>query len=121
LSQPDFSDLSDLEISLLEEVRDFWDVFSTKKAEKLPTHRSHDQVIHLLEGRTPSFGSLYPMSRDDLKALKEWLGGNGRRGHPVKLAGFVCNIPPCVAENPAERKLRITVHHNKVINHLQLP
>jgi hypothetical protein len=46
----------------LKEVINFWDVFSPKEAEKLPTHRSRDQDIRLLEGRTPPFGFLYPMS-----------------------------------------------------------
>jgi hypothetical protein len=80
LPQPELPDLPDLESSLLEELRDFWDVFSPKEAEKLPTYRLHDQDIRLLEGRTPPFGSLYPISRDKLKALKKWLEENLRKG-----------------------------------------
>ena len=80
LSQPESPDPADLESQLPEEVRDFWDVFSPKEAEKLPPHRSHDHNIRLLEGGTPPFGPLYPMSRDELKALKEWLEENLRKG-----------------------------------------
>jgi hypothetical protein len=61
-------------------VRDFQDVFSPKEAKRLPPYRSHDHDICLLEGKTPPFGPLYLMSRDELKALKEWLEENLRKG-----------------------------------------
>jgi hypothetical protein len=66
LSQPESPDLVS---QLPEEIRDFRDVFSPKEAEKLPPHQSHDHDIRLLEGGTPPFGPLYPMSRDELKAF----------------------------------------------------
>jgi hypothetical protein len=62
LSQPDHAELLNPETLLPPEIRDFWDVFSPKEAEKLPPHRSHDHDIRLLEGKTPPFRLLYPMS-----------------------------------------------------------
>lgn len=66
--------------SLPPEISDFSDVFSPKEAEKLPPHRPSDHHIHLVEGKTPPFGPLYAMSRDELTALREWLSEELRKG-----------------------------------------
>jgi len=55
-------------------------VFSPKEADKLPPHRPHDHDIKLLPGENPPFGPLYPMSRNELTVLKEWLEENLRKG-----------------------------------------
>jgi hypothetical protein len=65
---------------LPEELKDYADVFSPKEAEKLPPHRNYDHNIRLQEGKTPPFGPLYPMSRNELIALKGWLEENLRKG-----------------------------------------
>lgn len=62
------------------ELMDFADVFSPKQAEQLPPHRDYDHSIRLVEGKTPPFGPLYPMSRDELLALREWLQENLKKG-----------------------------------------
>ena len=62
------------------ELKEFADVFSPKEADKLPPHRPYDHNIRLTEGKTPPFGPLYPMSRTELTALKEWLEENLRKG-----------------------------------------
>lgn len=67
-------------VSLPEEIQDFGDVFSPKEAEKLPPHRPYDHHIELMEGKTPPFGPLYAMSRNELLALREWLEENLRKG-----------------------------------------
>ncbi|KAJ8176620.1 hypothetical protein LV164_008140 [Aspergillus fumigatus] len=56
---------------LPEEFKDYANVFSPKEAERLPPHRPYDHDIKLLEGKTPPFGPLYAMSREELKVLKE--------------------------------------------------
>jgi hypothetical protein len=56
---------------LPEELKDYADVFSLKKAEKLPPHRNYDHNIRLQKGKTPPFELLYPMFRNELIALKE--------------------------------------------------
>ena len=70
----------DLNKQLPEEFKDFKDVFSPKKAEQLPPHRPYDHDIKLQEDKIPPFGPLYPMSRDELKVLKEWLKENLQKG-----------------------------------------
>jgi hypothetical protein len=64
---------------LPEELKNYADVFSPKEAEKLPPHRNYDYNIRLQEGKTPPFGSLYPMFRNELIALKGWLEKNLRK------------------------------------------
>jgi hypothetical protein len=66
--------------TLPEELKEFSDVFSPREAEKLPPHRPYDHHIQLMEGKTPPFGPLYAMSRDELIALREWLDDNLRKG-----------------------------------------
>jgi hypothetical protein len=66
--------------TLPKELEEFADVFSPKEAEKLPPHRPYDHHIQLIEGKTPPFGPLYSMSRDELTALREWLDENLRKG-----------------------------------------
>jgi hypothetical protein len=58
-------------------------VFSPKEAEKLPPHQPYDHDIKLKDGQTPPWGPLYPMSRVQLTALKEWLEENLQKG-------FIC-------------------------------
>jgi hypothetical protein len=65
---------------LSKKLKDYADVFSPKEAEKLPPHRNYDYNIRLQKGKTPPFGPLYPMSRNELIALKEWLEENLRKG-----------------------------------------
>jgi len=62
------------------ELEDFQDVFSPKESDCLPPHRPYDHDIKLEEGKTPPFGPLYPMSRDELTALREWISDNLKKG-----------------------------------------
>ena len=62
------------------EYKDFADVFSPKEADKLPPHRSYDHSITLLDGKTPPFGPLYGMSREELLVLREWIMENLKKG-----------------------------------------
>lgn len=66
--------------TLPETIREFADVFSPQEAEKLPPHRPSDHHIPLIEGKTPPFGPLYAMSREELIALKEWLTAELKKG-----------------------------------------
>jgi hypothetical protein len=51
------------------EYKDYADIFSPKEADKLPPHRPYDHSITLIDGKTPPFGLLYGMSRDELVVL----------------------------------------------------
>ena len=63
---PDLSDIP-------EEYRDFADVFSKSKAEKLAPHRSYDLKIELEEGAQPPPGRMYSLSPSELRTLREFL------------------------------------------------
>ncbi|KKK17288.1 hypothetical protein AOCH_007589 [Aspergillus ochraceoroseus] len=62
---------SELREQLPPEFTKFYDMFSPKEAERLPPHQPNNYEIKLLPGKTPPFGSLYSISRDKLKVLKE--------------------------------------------------
>jgi hypothetical protein len=65
---------------LPEEFRDFAEVFSPKEADRLPPHRPYDHKIVLQEDKPLPFGPLYPMSRNELEVLKDWIGDNLKKG-----------------------------------------
>lgn len=71
---------ADPQETLPAEFKDYADVFSPKEAERLPLHRLYDHDIKLQDGKTLPFRPLYPMSREELKALKEWIEENLRKG-----------------------------------------
>ena len=70
----------ELEIQLPEALRDFVDVFSPKKADKLPPHRSYDHEIRLTSDKKLPFGRIYSMSREELQTLRNWLDENLKKG-----------------------------------------
>ena len=52
-----------------EEYHKFVDVFSKKKADTLPPHRSYDLKIELEEGASPPPRHMYSLSPTELEAL----------------------------------------------------
>src|SRR5438046_4671780 len=57
-----------------EELHDIIDTFEKQHADKLaPHHKNHDFKIELKSEKTPSFGPLYEMSRDELMVLQQYL------------------------------------------------
>jgi hypothetical protein len=55
---------------------DLLDAFSKDKSNTLPPHGPYDHHIPLIEGESPPFGPLYPMSRRELEVLREYLTEN---------------------------------------------
>ena len=51
-----------IEELLLEEIRDFVDIFLLREADKLLLHYLYNYNICLLGGKAPLFSLLYPMS-----------------------------------------------------------
>ncbi|KAG0160247.1 hypothetical protein PDIDSM_7774 [Penicillium digitatum] len=49
-------------------------------SERLPPHRSYDHKMVLQEDKPLPFGPLYPMSRNELEVLKDWIEDNLRKG-----------------------------------------
>jgi hypothetical protein len=70
----------ELKIRLPACIRDYSDVFSPRKADKLPPHRSYDHEIRLTSDKKLPFGKIYSMSREELQALRDWLDENLRKG-----------------------------------------
>ena len=58
----------------------FTKVFSKKKVNELPAHRTHDHAINLKGTRDPPFGSLYNLSGNKLKVLQDYLADNLVKG-----------------------------------------
>ena len=57
-------------IQLPEELRDFADIFSPKKAKKLPLHRSYNYKIKITSNKKLLFGRIYSISCDELIILR---------------------------------------------------
>uniref|UniRef100_A0A3B1J024 ribonuclease H n=1 Tax=Astyanax mexicanus TaxID=7994 RepID=A0A3B1J024_ASTMX len=55
------------------EYYDFSDVFSKAKATELPPHRPYDCSIDLIEGSVLPKARVYPLSRDEEKAMEEYV------------------------------------------------
>ncbi|TKA44817.1 hypothetical protein B0A49_13660, partial [Cryomyces minteri] len=49
-------------------------------SEALPKHQTWDHDIPLVEGTTPAFQKIYPMNEEQLKALREYLDENLKKG-----------------------------------------
>jgi hypothetical protein len=99
---------------LPEELKDYADVFSPKEAEKLPPYRNYDHNIRLQEGKTPSFGLLYPMFRNKLIALKEWLEENLRKEF-IRLSSSPAASSVLFVKK-ADKSLRFYIDYRKLNN-----
>ena len=66
--------------SVPEEYHEFVDVFSRKKADTLPPHRSYDLKIELEEGASPPPGCMYSLSPTELEALRVFIDENLSNG-----------------------------------------
>src|SRR6266550_2361128 len=63
----------DVAEDLPEQYREYASVFSEEEINKLPEHSPWDHEINLIEGTTPPYGPIYPMSENKLKVLREYL------------------------------------------------
>jgi len=62
------------------EYHEFIEVFTEKEATAPPPHRTQDHHIPLEEGKTPLYEPLQPLNEEKMKALKEYLDVNEKRG-----------------------------------------
>jgi hypothetical protein len=70
----------ELKLQLLIVLQDYADVFSLKKADKLPPHRSYDYEIRLTSDKKLPFRKIYSMSCEELQTLRDWLDENLQKG-----------------------------------------
>jgi hypothetical protein len=99
---------------LPEKLKDYASVFSPKKAKKLLPHRNYDHNIRLQEGKTPPFEPLYPMSRNELIALKKWLEKNLRKEFIRPSSSPAAS--PILFVKKADEGLRFCVDYQKLNN-----
>lgn len=69
-----------IDISLPEEYAEYADVFSEEGAASLPDHTRVEHAIPIQDGEEVPYGSLYPLSGVELRALAEYLETNLARG-----------------------------------------
>jgi hypothetical protein len=99
---------------LPEKLKNYADVFSPKEAEKLPPHRNYNHNIRLQEDKTPPFEPLYPMFRNKLIALKEWLEKNLRKGFIRPSSSPAAS--PILFVKKTNENLRFYVNYRKLNN-----
>ena len=99
---------------LPEEIQDLSDVFSPKKANRLPPHRPYDYEIKLLPGKDLPFGPLYSMSREELKTLREWLLENLQKGFIRPSSSSVAS--PVLFVKKSDGSLRLCIDFRAINN-----
>jgi hypothetical protein len=67
-------------ISIPREYADYADVFSEDGAASLPDHTRVEHAIPIQEGKEVPYGPLYPLSREELQVLREYLETNMAKG-----------------------------------------
>jgi hypothetical protein len=61
----------ELRLQLPTVIQDYADVFSPKKADKLPPYRSYNYEIRLTSDKKLLFRKIYSMSREELQTLRD--------------------------------------------------
>ncbi|KAI1000733.1 hypothetical protein K3495_g7463 [Podosphaera aphanis] len=69
-------ELQELRQQIPTQFHDFLPLFSSKEANKLPPHRYIDHEIPVEQDKKLALGPLYPISDEELKALREYLREN---------------------------------------------
>jgi len=62
------------------EYHEFLEVFTEKEPVAPPPHRTQDHHIPLEKGKMPPYEPLRPLNEDKMKALREYLEVNKKRG-----------------------------------------
>ena len=91
------------------EYHDFAKVFSKEAQEALPEHGPHDMHLELQPGKTPPSSRLYPLSRDELELLREYITEMVRTGK-IRPSKSSAGAPIFFAKQPSG-KLRIVVDY----------
>ncbi len=92
--------------------RDLHEVFSKKKADKLPPHRPVDCKIVLQKDATLHYGPIYPMSEEESEVLKEYIDENLKKGFirsSESPAGY-----PVLFQKKKDGSLRLCVDYKKL-------
>ena len=60
--------------------QEFYAMFKEEAYEKLPEHQDWDHKIPIEKGKKPTYGPIYALSETELKALREYLDKNLKKG-----------------------------------------
>ena len=99
----------DVQYRLPPQYRQFAEVFSQERQQALPEHGPHDMTITLQDGKEPPAGHLYPLSKDELDLLKEYLD-EMLRTKKIRPSKGAAGAPIFFAKHPSG-KLRIVVDY----------
>ena len=89
--------------------RQFAQLFSREAQQQLPEHGPQDMTIDLEPGKVPPAGHLYPLSKDELDLLKEYLDDMVRTGK-IRPSKGSAGAPIFFAKH-SSGKLRIVVDY----------
>ena len=87
-------------------------MFKEEAHKKLPEHRDWDHKIPIKEGKKPTYGPIYALSETELKALREYLDENLKKGFirpSTSPAGYLILFVP-----KKDRKLRLCVNYRQL-------
>lgn len=62
------------------ELAEFRDVFATAPSKTLPPQRATDHTVDLIDGESPPFGPIYPLSQTELHELRKYIDENLANG-----------------------------------------
>jgi hypothetical protein len=92
--------------------REYADIFSKKKSQKMPPHRPYDLKIDLVPNAKLPVGNIYPMSPHELKVLKETIDELVPIGY---LRSSTSNVSsPCLFVKKKDASLRLCVNYKKL-------
>lgn len=58
------------------ELKGYEDVFSKQKSKIMPPRKATDHAIELIDGETPPYGPIYPLSQRELQVLRQYINEN---------------------------------------------
>jgi len=88
-------------------------LFNSILADRLPPHRPNiDHEVRLKEGKTPSWGPLYKMSREELVVMKELLEDNTTKGFIQQSSSRYA--APCMFAKEPDGGLRFCIDYRDI-------
>jgi len=90
------------------EFHQYLGIMGKEAADAVPDDRPYDCKIDLQEGRTAPWGSIYPLSEEELRILREWLTEMEKTGK-IKRSTSPAGSPILFVPKPHRRGLRLCV------------
>jgi hypothetical protein len=92
------------------EFQQYLGIMSQEVADRLPEHRPYDCKIDLKPGATAPWGPIYPLSEEELRALREWLKEMEKTGK-IRRSTSPAGSPILFVPKPNGRGLRLCVDY----------